>query len=1449
MEVCVDDNRFGPRVNPNCRPFDFTLLFEDVFFIALPAAILLVLLPFRLRWLHRTSVKVNTYRLAIWKLSLLAILFVLQVVFTVLRPRTSVLRTDASVASGILNILATFAAACASFLEDQRSVRPSDLLVVYLSMAVLCAIAPLRSLWSISPTNTCTALWTALFITMIACLCVESVQKARILRLESYRPTKEQICGFWMRSLFIWLLSFFRVGYAHVLQMTDIPDVDNDLRGQMTGEKLQNAWKNSRGRHRLLRATFAAYRFSCLSAIVPRLALSAFTFAQPFLITATVDYIGNQSSPESQTYGSALVGAYVLVYTGYAISTAVYWRQTYRFITMIRSGLISTVYDQTLSLRAEDLTDTAAITLMGTDVERIVASLRSFHEAWASILEAAIAVWLLGRQVWIACLVPLVIAIASVVAMVPISARSGEAQKQWIDRVQKRLSVVSGALDDIKGVHMLGLTDLLFHLISELRRLEVATSTRFRKLLIWQVVISNVPMDLSPFATFAIYAIISAVKHDTTLLSAQAFTSLALISLLTGPLLTFCQAMPALYQAVSCFDRIEDYLTVESAPSTQPISTESLARSSELEMKPPQPVSGALSDDLLASFQDATISKAPDTEAVFDRLTLDIRRGVTMILGPVGCGKSTLIESILGATVVKSGSALSTLSGAAYCSQVPWIQNQTIRQNIVGPYDFDEKWYKFTCWACGLENDLQTISDGDSHMAGSNGLSLSGGQKQRIALARVIYSRPKVAVLDDPFSGLDSKTMALISKRLFGAEGYFRTQGASVVLTTNSYYLLTHADEIIILDNGRVVEQGAYKDILIRSPEIATKLEISGGNTSISTTADEKTDCEDRNESRPSSESTATAHEDVDWSRQRGTWSVYLYYFHRAGYLPLFFFVVLTVLYTFSSVFSTLWLQWWVEENERKPNSRLGMYVGVYGLIFVVSAVSIILACWMIFVRMLTSTSLGLHADLLKAALRAPFGFFQTTDTGSTTNRFGQDMELIDMMLPIYAVNFLAGLSSCIIRLIVLCVVGRYLASSIPVLALVLFCVQLYYLRTSRQIRLLDIEAKAPLYSHFLETIQGITTIRAFGWQPHFQRESQLRLNNSQKPVYMLFCVQQWLTLVLDLVVGGIAIVLAAVVTSLKDRFSAASIGVALNLLLTFNQTITHTIKMWTMMEISIGAVSRVQKFVQDTPSDNRDFSPGLHTLPDMACSGGIDFDDVSAGHSFNETMILKGITLSVKPGQKVAVCGPSGSGKTSLIMALLGMLEIKQGRVLMDSRDLSSEQQALRANISVIPQDPLFLPGTARFNLDPHQRASDDQIEAAVQAVGLWSRICTSGGLDADFAPTDWSVGQKQLLALARTLVRKAPILLMDEATSSVDWETETIMQDIIDREFADQTIIAVCHRFRFIDRFDRVAVIQRGELVEYEDPTSLLQRDTQFRRLYRALQEPSMTEGDPAS
>ncbi|KAJ5876483.1 ABC transporter transmembrane domain type 1 [Penicillium soppii] len=1075
---------------------------------------------------------------------------------------------------------------------------------------------------------------------------------------------------------------------------------------------------------------------------------------------------------------------------------------------MMRSGLISMIYDQTIEMTEADLTDSAAITLMGTDVEWIVANLKNLHEAWATIMEVGIAIWLLKREIGVACFIPLVISLGSVAVMVPVSNLSGQAQKQWIERVQKRLEVTANTLGSMKAVQMLGLGDIILPLVSRLREIEVTTSVTFRKLLIWQVALSNVPVIFAPFATFTIYAIISVVRHDGSILSAQAFTSLALISLLTNPLLIFCQVMPALWQAIACFDRIEAYCAKCTSSSakcedeTQPVpSSEKFC-------------------PFLISFQDANIAWSSDKDPVLRHLNLNIHQGITMIVGPVGCGKSTLVESILSQHMVEDGSRTASFSRAAYCPQIPWITNNTIRANIIGFLEFDQAWYNFTCEACGLQQELGALVEGDMHLAGSGGISLSGGQKQRIALARAVYSRLDVVILDNVFSGLDPTSIAFISNRLLGKDGHFKKAGISVILAMST-------DEIVIMDARKITASGSYSEIQSRkpaaNPPLAT-VEKSNFRLTVVENKDHTSSAVQTAEDKKAMR--------VKWN---GNWPVYTYYFRSAGYGILVSFLAFTIIEAFCSSFQTLWIQWWVEANEEQPNKQLGMYLGVYGLIFGLAFLSLVTGCWLLFVPALNNTSLNLHSDLLKTALRASISFYQSVDIGSITNRFSQDLELIDMMLPIYAVNCVTNVVYVFINIIIICAIGRYLAASIPLLGVVLFFIQSYYLRTSRQVRLLDIEAKAPLYTHFLETIHGISSIRAFNWGHQLREKSHSLLNRSQRPVYMLYSIQQWLILVLDLTVGAIAVILIAMVTSLKDLFNAASIGVALNILLTLNQTLANALKMWTMTETSIGAVTRVQRFIEDIPSEERRVASSIAPqLPlDWPCHGEVNFTDMTAGYD---------LTMTIKPGEKIAICGPSGSGKTSLIMAMLQMLDLQSGRIEIDGRNLAEiPRSTIRSRINVVPQDPFFTPGTLRFNLDPHQCVSDAELVRAIEKVGLWDQVRAKRGLDMEFSTADWSVGQRQLLALSRALVKKSSLLILDEATSSVDWETEAIMQDIIEKEFSQQTIISVVHRQRFIHWFDRVILLKHGELVECDKAEVLLQRYSDLQKLYLAFQEPS--------
>ncbi|KAJ5737499.1 uncharacterized protein N7483_002624 [Penicillium malachiteum] len=1248
------DNKFGPRIDPNCRSFDFTLLFEDAFFSLLPATLFLVLIPSRLCVLWRTPTKLHSYRLAIVKLSILLGLMILHVLDTALLVGDPALRTDLGTPSRIINVVATLTAIFLSFLEDQRSVKPSDLLVLYYSAITLLNLPQIRSLWQIpNATQASRILSIMILILNFGILVAESIHKQNFLSPnDQSKSTKEATYGFWGKSMLLWTLTLFQTGYSKTLTIEDIPEVDVDQQAQQTEEELQIAWTATKGRHRLMKSVFSAYRWTLIFGVVSRLCLAVFTFCQPFLINATVNYMNNEITAETKQRGQGLIGAYVLVYLGLVsaqkVSNSVYKQQMNRFSTMAQSGLISIIFTQTTRLKASDVTDSAALTLMGTDTERIVSNLRnSIHETWANVLEVGVAVWLLERQINISCVVPRVIAIGSVLAAAPLSSRMGKAQGQWVERVQSRVSMTSNLLRDIKSVNMLGLSGVMYNYITTLRKAELETSKRFQKLLIVE------------------------------------------IALVTNPLLKFIQSIPSLKEAMACFDRIEGYC---SKPIVHSIQTSSLSKESnkdaiELVFNPPPPPKS--NNGVAIAFNNATISWSKDGDHHLHGISLS----------------------------------------------VPWILNSSVRENIILGSELNSEWYGFSTSVCGLKADLQKMPSGDSFQAGSNGVCLSGGQKKRISLCRAIYSRAKLVILDDVFCGVDAHNINLISNGLFSQHGYFRSAGITVLLVTHTEPLLQHADEIIVLEDGRIVDTGSYEAIIRRKPDISTKA-LTNTNQVREDGVFQVAERENENQKRapntapPASPSTPKT---TDHTKRNGAWSVYKYYYDSAGFTPFAFFLFFTLIEAFCSNFITLWLEWWVAANEQQPNKDLAMHLGVYALLWVLSFTTLIGSLWALIIPIINNTGLNLHTYLLQKTSRAPFAFLQTTDHGSLTNRFSQDMDFMDMALPLYASMFSAGIANCAVQVTILCVLGKYLAASVPALLVGMVILQRYYLRTSRQMRLLDIKAKAPLYSHFAESVQGISTIRTFNFESHFQQKMQHFLNRSQRPFYMLYCIQQWLTLVMNLTVGAIAVIIVSMATSLRSQYTGAAIGVALNLVLSLNDSLSNTLQCWTSLETCIGAVSRVQQFTKTTPCDKENNLDDSHLIGSSVYSDNqytISFQDLTAGYDLSGPPVLKSISLTFAPGEKIAICGASGSGKSSLIMSILRMNQIHSGSLRINGRDLVEfTHQEIHALMSVIPQDPLIIsPGTVRFNIDPLNLASDKDVKSALQKVGLWNRINARG-------------------------------------------------------------------------------------------------------------------------
>lgn len=837
------------------------------------------------------------------------------------------------------------------------------------------------------------------------------------------------------------------------------------------------------------------------------------------------------------------------------------------------------------------------------------------------------------------------------------------------------------------------------------------------------------------------------------------------------PVLMMIQVLPQLIGCIGSFDRIQEYCNyAEDSPSQEETLTIGEKNDSSISL---QSLTGHDSDSdrpkHVITLNNQSYAWAKDKPAVLKDIELRVARGeFAAIVGPVGSGKTMLLESILGETIMTSGTRDDRTVSMAYCAHQPWLENGTIRSNIIGISAYDQKWYRTVKTACGLEEDLQSLVKNDHTVIGSKGINLSGGQRQRIALARAVYSRQSIVLLDDVFSGMDAHTVDTVSRRLLGGNGLLRTRGTTVVLATHSHKLMTLADTLIALEDGKIVETGSPQTLLSNSGYVA-KLGLSLRSQEALEDQDEI----NRAESLTVEKSTSTAlspeadEEDNDPKRKNGEWSVYSYYFSSSGWGTIALFIVGIAIWIFSGEFPIVWLDWWSAANEIEPNKDIGMYLGVYAAICVVGIIAVAGSCWLGFVKIVGTTSHKLHYDLLQSTMRAPLRFFSATDTGTLTNRFSQDMELLDMNLPIIMVNYIVAAFTTFAKAIILMIFSKYLAITMPFVLVILYVLQVFYLQTSRQVRLLEIEAKAPLYTHFTESVAGAATIRAFGWQSHYQQRNYRFIDSSLRPAYLQYCIQHWLSFVLDMIVTALAIILVAIVVTWRDKFSAGSVGVSLVMVTTFNIGLMRLIKMWTMMESSIGAVARVKRFVAST--DSEETSGWTSKVADnWPTQGNVEFRGLIAAYKPEAAPVIKGLSLLIKPSEHVAICGRSGSGKSSLILALLQLIEIEGGQILVDDVDISTVPGPdVRSQLNVVPQDPFLIPGTIRFNIDPFGKASEKDVISALDRVRLWPIVQEQGGLDKEMDTAAWSAGQKQLLCLARAIVKDSKILILDEATS----------------------------------------------------------------------------------
>ncbi|KAG7426199.1 ABC transporter gloK [Fusarium oxysporum f. sp. raphani] len=1187
-----------------------------------------------------------------------------------------------------------------------------------------------------------------------------------------------------------------------------------------------NGPKRNQAPIKLAKEIFFSHIIEFLAPIFPRLCYLALTFAQPFLVRRAIDYISKPKTDGSKERGDGLIAAYALVYYGIAFVSSLYEQSAVRATTVVRADLSMRIYQQSLLLDRVVDTGDSSTTMMTADVERVQLGVRKIHDAWASFVSVAIGLWLIEAQLGLAALVTLGLIGGSLLLGGYWSGRASRFQKNWMAAIEKRLHKTVQVLKGIKSIKQMGAAPAIKTMLEDERQSEIKLSKRFRLQLIALVTLSFTSLTMLPALGLSVHNAVADKSSGRILTAQTAFQVMTLFNIVSSSIQDCTSHVMAIMVGLGSLQRIESFLNQHTWTDPRKsirddsISTDESSVGGTSEKK--------VLTDVAVKIQNVSAKWTEDGEAVIKDATFDVpAHGLTVIAGPTGSGKSTLLRVVLGDLAPSSGTVSVDDSQVAFCDQTPWIANISIRENIVGALPFYEERYRMALHACALDQDIEDLTDGDKHLCGLNGQSVSGGQKVRIALARAIYSKATLVLLDDCLVGLDTNTERHILGEIFAPRGLLSSAPTTTILATSSPRYLPFANYIILIDaDGRVVRQGTYAEI---APHIE---QLEHDVLQVSDRA--STAREPRAQDSDELPNTAITNDIAFKKGANGDWAVYKWYFGVIGWMDFIVFLFLCLLFVIGVIFPQIWLGLWTEKSLQDQIDTLPSFYGVFFGVGSMAWVALFSACVWLFLRIAVRTAALFHHLILSTTLNARMDFFSQTDSGVTLNRFSQDLQITDMELPLAFVGATMNLLMLIAQCIVVTIQSHYAGFAILAIAVVIGFFHEFYLRTSRRLRVMDIEARSPVLSLLLESLDGLATVRAYGWAAWYLRRGIEVLERSQVPFHFLQSAQVTLNLSVDLFVATLALVVISIAV-VQMNTSGGSLGLALFNIVGLGQSVKGVVFFWTSLEITLGAVARIRDFTQDTHSEHESDTKPPAEWPSR---GEIHFSDVTLTHSTSLPPTISNLTLDIKPGSKMAICGRTGSGKSTLVNSLLGLVQVSSGLISIDDVDISTlAKDEVRSRFVVLPQESLILSVSIREYAKLFGISDEQEIIQGLKKTGLWQTIEQGGGLDMIASSDTFSHGERQLFAMTLACLKKGKIVLMDEPTSHVDNDIQTQLRQTVFDTFPDSTVLCVTHQVATIVEFDIVLVLDDGKIVEQGDPKELLRQPTsRFAQLYSA-------------
>ncbi|SCU86403.1 LAFA_0E00540g1_1 [Lachancea sp. 'fantastica'] len=878
-------------------------------------------------------------------------------------------------------------------------------------------------------------------------------------------------------------------------------------------------------------------------------------------------------------------------------------------------------------------------------------------------------------------------------------------------------------------------------------------------------------------------------------------------------------------------------------------------------------------EESLTKQESSTIDDSPNTLFKgFDRLNFDVAKGELIIVtGSVGTGKSSLLNALAGFMKKTSGDMYK--DGSLLLCGYSWVQNATVKDNILFGTPFDEARYKKVISVCSLQADLDLLPAGDQTEIGERGITLSGGQKARINLARSVYRDMDIYLFDDVLSAVDARVgKHIMDECMMGMLG-----NKTRVLATHQLSLISRASRVIFIDVDGSVDVGSVQELKSRHTGFVNLMEFSRHSET------EETPQEMSKNSRPAANRNKSEVEVAELHKQLSkksqiqddnnghntgqitakeeravnsiSWKVYKEYISagvgKKGFVLLPLYVLFLALSTFTLLFSSVWLSFWTEmkfKNKRTP-FYMGMYIFFVFFNYICTTTQFTMLCY---IGVTAAKWLNLKA--VKRLLHTPMSFIDTTPIGRILNRFTKDTNTVDSELTESVRLFVYQVAN-IIGVMIMCIIYLpWFAIAVPFLCLAFVAVADHYQSSSREIKRLEALQRSHVFNNFNEVLGGMDTIRAYKSEKRFSRKSDFLIDRMNEAGYVVVSLQRWVSVSLDMIAMSFALIITLLCVTRQFHISASSVGVLLTYVLQLPGLLNSLLRAMTQGENDMNSTERLISYATELPLEADYRRPEMSPPADWPLDGSIDFEGVNLAYRPGLPVVLKNVNLQIGSGEKIGICGRTGAGKSTIMSALYRICELESGKIFIDGIDISTlGLYELRSKLSIIPQDPVMFRGTVRKNLDPFGERTDED---------LWDALVKSGAISPELEPevraqsyekegslsalhkfhleqeveedgTNYSLGERQLLALTRALVRQSKILILDEATSSVDYETDAKIQARIAHAFSQCTILCIAHRLNTILDYDRILVLEKGEVAEFGKPSELYDLDGIFKEM----------------